>query len=186
MKATKTKVGVSALVLATAVGASTVAMATGGGHRNIRETLTGYEEVPALSTSGIGRFKANISKDGQTVQWEMTFQNLEADVLQSHIHFENATNNGPVIVFLCTNLGNGPAGTQACPAGGGTISGTIMAANVGGGGAAQGLEAGNMAEFVKALRSGSTYVNLHTSKYPGGEIRAQIESRPGFGHGHDD
>jgi hypothetical protein len=50
-----------------------------------------------------------------------------------------------------------------------------MAANVGGGAAAQGLEAGNFDEFVRALRSGATYVNVHSVGRPGGEIRAQLD-----------
>jgi hypothetical protein len=57
----------------------------------------------------------------------------ETDATQAHVHFENASNNGAIVVFLCTNLGNGPAGTQACPAAGGTIRGTIRPADVGGG-----------------------------------------------------
>jgi hypothetical protein len=58
-------------------------------------------------------------------------------------------------VFLCTNLGNGPAGTQPCPTQGGTITGTITAANVGGGAAAQGIAVGEFDEFLAALRSGA-------------------------------
>ena len=91
------------------------------------------------------------------------------------IHFENRTNNGNIVVFLCTNLGNGPAGTQACPAAGGTISGTITAANIGAGAAGQGIAAGEFDEFVRALRSGATYVNVHSVGRPGGEIRAQLD-----------
>ena len=110
---------------------------------------------------------------------------METPVTQAHIHFENETNNGPVIVFFCSNLGNGPVGTQACPAAGGTITGTITAADVGGGGTAQGLAAGEIAELVKAIRAGATYVNVHSDARPGGEIRAQL----GDDHehrGHDD
>jgi hypothetical protein len=78
-------------------------------------------------------------------------------------------------VFLCSNLGNGPAGTQACPAAGGTITGTITAANVTAGAAGQGIAAGEFAEFVNAIRAGATYVNVHSTNRPGGEIRAQLE-----------
>ena len=152
-------------------GAGTIALASDHGDR---ETLTGYEEVPALSTLGVGEFRTSISRSKDEIRWELTFSDLETNATQAHIHFENATNNGPVVVFLCTNLGNGPVGTQACPAAGGTIRGTIRPADVGGGAAAQGLAAGEFDEFVRALRSGATYVNVHSVGRPTGEIRAQI------------
>jgi hypothetical protein len=161
----------AALVAALGVGTFAVAR---DNQRRFDETLTGYEEVPALSTSGIGRFSARINRDESEIRWELSFSPLESDVAQAHIHFENATNNGPVVVFLCTNLGNGPAGTQACPAAGGTVSGTIVAADVGAGATDQGIEAGNLAELIGAMRGGATYVNVHSTNRPGGEIRAQL------------
>src|SRR6266511_100694 len=81
--------------------------------------------------------------------------------------------SGGIVVFLCSNLGNGPAGTQACPAAPATITGTLRAADVIGP-AGQGIAAGEFAEFLAAIRAGVTYVNIHSSIYPGGEIRAQI------------
>lgn len=84
---------------------------------------------------------------------------------------------GGISVFLCSNLGNGPAGTQACPAAPATISGTITPANVIGP-APQGITAGQFSELIAAIRAGTTYVNVHSTSYPVGEIRAQL------GHDH--
>ncbi|MGH9210219.1 MAG: CHRD domain-containing protein [Acidimicrobiales bacterium] len=162
------------------VGVGTVAMGSG---RSDRETLSGYEEVPALSTPGVGDFRTSISRSRDEIRYELSFSDLESDVMQAHIHFENATNNGPIVVFLCTNLDNGPAGTQACPTAGGTIRGTIRPADIGAGAAAQGLDAGEFDEFVQAIRAGATYVNVHSVGRPGGEIRAQLED--GHDHGRD-
>jgi CHRD domain len=159
---------------ALAIGIVTVAVA-GGGH-SIRERLTGYQEVPALSTPGVGKFRASIDRGAKEIHYQLTYRGLESPATQSHIHFENRTNAGPVVVFLCTNLGNGPAGTQACPPAGGTISGTIRPADVGAGAAGQGLAAGEFDELVPAIRAGATYVNVHTTGHQGGEIRAQLES----------
>jgi hypothetical protein len=161
-----------AIIVATVLGAAAVAWATGG--RGVNEKLTGYEEVPALSTPGVGTFHASVDKAGSEIRYELTFSGLESAATQAHIHFENATNIGPIVVFLCSNLGNGPAGTQPCPPAGGTITGTIHASDVGAGAAAQGLAAGEMEEFVAALRAGATYVNVHSVDRPAGEIRAQI------------
>jgi len=169
-----------ALVIAAAVvlGIGAVAAAAGGGGGNIKEALTGFEETPALSTPGTGEFRASVNRNGQEIKYTLTFGNLESNATQAHIHFENATNAGPVVVFLCSNLGNGPAGTQPCPPAGGTITGTIRPADIGAGAAAQGLAAGEFQEFVKAIRSGATYVNVHSDTRPAGEIRAQLNEAP--------
>ena len=175
MKQRRIKVA-GAVAAACAFGVGAVALADDG-RRNFRESLSGYEEVPALSTPGVGEFRAQISREGDAIEYELTFSGTESAVTQSHIHFENETNNGPIVVFLCTNLGNGPVGTQACPAAGGTITGTITAADVGAGAAAAGIAAGELTEFLDAIRSGATYVNVHSVGRPGGEIRAQLGDR---------
>ena len=167
-------------------GASVASVAVAGGDsRKISTDLTSFEETPALSTPGVGDFRARISRDGTQLQYELTYSNLESQVTQAHLHFENATNNGPVVVFLCTNLGNGPAGTQTCPAAPATITGTITAAQVGNGAAAQGLAAGEFAELVRAIRAGAIYVNVHSMTWPLGEIRGQLDNG-GHDHGHHD
>jgi CHRD domain len=165
-----------ALAVATAgvLGVGTVAMASDRSDQ--REALTGYEEVPALSTPGVGEFKASVSRSSDEIRYRLTFSDLESAATQAHIHFENETINGPIVVFLCSNLGNGPAGTQACPAAGGTIRGTITPADIGAGAAGQGLAAGEFDEFVRAVRAGATYVNVHSVNRPGGEIRAQLDN----------
>ena len=151
--------------------------------RMIREELTGYEEVPAISTPGSGTFSARINKSDSSVSYQLTYGGTETDVTQSHIHFENRTNNGPIVVFLCSNLGNGPQGTQPCPPQGGTISGTIDEDDVLAAGTS-GIAAGEFDEFLAAMRAGATYVNVHTVGRTGGEIRSQIDLDPGFGR-HD-
>jgi hypothetical protein len=166
-----------AIVVAVASALTVVTVALATGDRKIEEKLTGYEEVPALSTPGVGEFRAFIDRSGGRIFYRLRYSGLESAATQAHIHFENETNNGPVVAFLCTNLGNAPAGTSppACPPGGGTVRGVLRAADVGGGAAAQGLAAGEFDEFVRAIRAGATYVNVHTVNRPGGEIRAQLE-----------
>jgi glucose-1-phosphate thymidylyltransferase len=70
-------------------------------------------------------------------------------VLQAHIHFGQPGVNGGIVTLLCTNLGNGPAGTPLCPASG-TVTGTISAATVVGAAAAQRIAAGELAEVIRA------------------------------------
>jgi len=154
------------------------AAVAGGGSRDVREHLTGFEETPmTLSTTGVGEFRAKV-RDNE-IRYKLSYSQLEGNVAQAHIHLGREATSGGISVFLCSNLGNGPAGTQACPAAPATVEGTIVAANVIGP-AGQGIAAAEMDELVRAIRAGATYVNVHTSKYPSGEIRAQLER--GGGH----
>jgi hypothetical protein len=153
------------------------------GFKRISELLTGYEETPsAVSTTGNGTFNAVISNDASRIDWELSYNDLEGAVQQAHIHFGQKSVTGPISVFLCTNLGNGPAGTQPCPAPPATISGTITAVDVTNLANERGISAGELDELVKAIRAGATYVNIHSTRWPGGEIRSQIDGNSGHNH----
>jgi len=177
------KISAIALVVI-CVGAVTLAFAEG--FRNIKEFLIGYEEVPAISTEGNGLFKARINNNETEIAYSLSYSNLEGAVQQAHIHLGQKGVNGGITVFLCSNLGNGPVGTQACPPAPATITGTITASDVSPNIPAtlaarnQGLDTGEFDELLSAIRAGSTYVNVHSTKWPGGEIRSQI------GHDHGD
>ena len=170
-----------AIAIVTSVSVSAVVL--GQGFKKISEILTGYEETPsAVSTTGNGTFKATISKDESRIDWELSYNDLEGAVQQAHIHFGQKSVTGPISVFLCTNLGNGPVGTQPCPAPPATISGTITAADVTNLANERGISAGELDELIKAVRAGTTYVNVHSTRWPGGEIRSQINGNSGHDH----
>jgi hypothetical protein len=147
----------------------------GGGSGKFDESLSGYQEPPSLSTAGNGTFSADISQDGTEISYSLSYAGLEGNVLQAHIHLGQAGVNGGISAFLCTNLGNGPAGTQLCPAAPATVTGTIDAADVVGP-AGQGITAEQLDELVSAMNAGAAYANVHSSLYPGGEIRAQLDN----------
>jgi hypothetical protein len=144
--------------------------ATAGGLFQAR--LDGYQEVPAVSSGGAGAML--IWADEQMLRYRLWYAGLEGGIAQAHIHFGQTGVNGGVSVFLCTNLGNGPADTQPCPSSPGRIEGTITAADVLGP-ENQGLGAGNLQALVQAIKAGATYVNIHTDSFPAGEIRGQID-----------
>jgi hypothetical protein len=146
-----------------------------GGKTNVATDLIGYLEPPSISTTGVGTFEATIDDGAQTIDWTLSYSNLDSPAapLQAHIHFGQRSVNGGISVFLCTNLGNGPPGTQACPPPPATIGGTATAASIVGP-SGQGIEAGSFAELVAAIRAGRTYTNVHSARWPGGEIRGQI------------
>lgn len=172
---------VTLIAVVALVSVSTLVFAQG--FKRISELLTGYEETPsAVSTTGNGTFNAVISNDGSRIDWELSYNDLEGAVQQAHIHFGQLSVTGPISVFLCTNLGNGPAGTQPCPAPPATISGSITAADVTNLANERGISAGELNELIKAIRAGATYVNIHSTRWPGGEIRSQIDGNSGHKH----
>jgi len=140
--------------------------------KKFKGSLDGFEEVPAISTSGSGDFLISINNNETEIAYELSYSDLEGDVTQAHIHLGQAGVNGGVMAFLCSNIG-GPPGTQPCPPSPATVSGTLTASDVIGP-AAQGIAAGEIAEMIKAIRTGATYVNVHSTLFPGGEIRGQI------------
>ena len=143
-------------------------------------------ETGAILSEGQGTLKLKLDKSLKTITFELTYSGLSANVTQSHIHFGRIHTPGGVMVFLCTNLGNGPAGTQACPVGGGTVTGTITPGSVlavpG-----QNITAGDFDAITDALFAHAAYGNIHTVKFPAGEIRAEIREEHGEDeHGKDD
>jgi hypothetical protein len=163
------------------LAASAVVVAAGSavafgeqGFNRISEVLTGHKEVPVISTTGHGRFTATISDDQSEIRYSLKYEGLEGEITQSHIHFGPPNNTGGIAMFLCSNLANPPAGTPACPLPSGEVEGVLTAASVIGP-VGQGIEVGNLEEVIAAIRAGKTYVNIHTTKWPAGEIRSQID-----------
>jgi hypothetical protein len=141
--------------------------------------LVGYQETPVtINSTGSGEFTAKISKDGASIQYQLTYRDLPTSITQSHIHFGRPALNGGVVLFLCTNLGNAPASVptpQLCPAAPATITGTLTAADVVAV-AGQSIDAGaaGFAEIINAIRAGAAYANIHTTGHGSGEIRGAL------------
>jgi len=167
------RIWIVAVAVALAAGA---AWANGRSHRNaFRAIVDGYQEIPTLSTTGHGLIVLHVAANGSSIGYALRYDALEGEVLQAHIHLGRPAFNGGVMVFLCSNLGNGPVGTPTCPGpNGGEVSGTLDADSVVAGAAAQGVGAGELDEVIAALRNHAAYVNIHTTAYPGGEIRGNI------------
>jgi hypothetical protein len=141
-----------------------------GAAETLHADLTGYEEVPAVSTGASGTFRAKIANDESAIDFELTYEGIEGgNVLFAHIHVGQLSVNGGVSAFLC-----GGGGRPACPSPGGTVTGTILPADVIGPGGAQQVPPGALNELIAAIRAGATYANVHSQISPGGEIRGQI------------
>ena len=172
---------VSVTVLA--LGSFVVASDDSHNRRNRFETsLQGFQENPSLSTTGRGRVELRIDDDMQTITFELAYDRLEGVgttpfvtdgvVTQAHIHVSARHVNGGVAVFFC-----GGGGKPACPTPSGTVTGMIVPADIIGP-AAQGINPGEptaFQELVKAIRGGVAYANVHTTRWPAGEIRGQLK-----------
>jgi CHRD domain-containing protein len=169
----------SALIFAVPVVlAGTFAVAGDSGKSHFKaDTLTGYQESAAvpISTTGTGSFEASLNGAGDEISYTLTYSDLEGVanngvVTQAHIHFGQRGINGGVIAFLC----GGPK--PACPASPATVTGTISPADILGP-TTQGIEPGSFDEAVRALRAGMVYANVHTTRWPSGEVRGQINDQ---------
>jgi len=148
-------------------------------------TLRGINETPGpIATQATGSFHATLSADGATLSYTVTYNNLNAQVTQSHIHFGLSKETGGIMIWLCqTAAVPAPAtdpGVPTCPdTTSGTVSGTATAANVVGPNS-QGITPGaDFAKAVKAMREGAAYANVHSTRSPGGEIRGPIRAGEG-------
>jgi hypothetical protein len=130
-------------------------------------TLSGSEEVPAVSTTASG--SATVSIQGSEIVYQVDVANL-TNVVVSHIHVEAPGENGPVRMDLC----GVPADSPDCST---ETTGVLVE---GSNGTTQGI---TFDSLVSAIRAGNAYVNVHTSdgtsdegpgNFPGGEIRGQL------------
>jgi hypothetical protein len=167
-----------AAALATAVIAFA---AQGAGAQQFVARLSGFNEVGELNnesgailSNATATLRLFLDQRANTLAYRLRYSSgFSSTVTQAHIHFGMNHVPGGVLAFLCTNLGNGPAGTPACPAAPATVTGTLTAGNIvaipG-----QNVAAGDFGALVDALLSDTAYVNIHTTQFPGGEIRGQI------------
>lgn len=162
---------VAAIVVFAILGFAALPSSAGDRKSNsLKADLDGLGEVPAISSTGTGELRVRIANDDSSFDFELNYEGLEGTTTSaSHIHLGQKSVIGGVSVFLC-----GGGGRPPCTPTAGTFTGTVNASDVIGP-AAQGIAAGEFAELLHAMRKGATYVNVHTDKHPGGEIRGQIK-----------
>jgi CHRD domain len=145
--------------------------------------LTGFEEIGGLGagetgailSDGKGTLSLDVDKKPQQITYRLTYSGLSAAVTQAHIHFGKLHVAGGIMAWLCQSATNQSptAGTPTCPATGGTVTGTLTAASIIGP-TAQNVTAGDFDAITDALNSNTAYANVHTVKFPAGEIRGQV------------
>jgi hypothetical protein len=170
------------IVAAGALVAASLAVAGGGDRHNRADTFTahlnGFQETPALNGAGEASFSATVASD--QITFHLQYSGLSGPPLVAHVHIGQRGVAGSVSFFLC-----GGGGQAACPASpSGTVDGTVTAANVVGP-VSQGFDAGDLTSVERAIRAGVAYANMHTTKFPAGEIRGQLVPADDRDHGGD-
>jgi CHRD domain len=141
--------------------------------------LNSFKTAPSLFTNGKGTTRVRIDFSNNSISYELSYSGLSSPVTQAHIHFSQKAVNGGIIVYLCDNTGLAPTGVPACPTSG-TVTGTLTAPDVNPPNSPapvtdQGIVAGDFDALVAAIQNQAGYINVHTTTYPGGEIRGQLE-----------
>lgn len=136
----------SAAALGALGGAATIVVGASEGTK-VAATLTAKKEIPKPvgSPKGTGSFTGTIGAK-RVLHWKLTFKGLTGAAAGAHIHIGKVGKAGPVAVVLCGTVCKSPVSGKA----------TLTAAQ------------------QKAIKTGGAYVNVHTTKNPGGEIRGQI------------
>jgi hypothetical protein len=147
-----------------------------GASHNFGTSLSSGEEVPTNDSKARGNAVFQLSDDGSTLHYKLIVANVD-NVTQAHIHCGPAGVNGPIIVWLYPSAP--PAALIEGTSNGILNEGDATNANVIArpnstqcpGGVA------NLADVIAKLASGGAYANVHTTAFPPGEIRGQVEER---------
>jgi hypothetical protein len=153
-----------------------------GAKRRFKAELRGFSEVPSVSTEARGRVRLRINKDEDEIAWRLEYQDLQGAITQAHIHVGDHHTNGGISVWFCNATATppstipAPATCPAAPQGGppAVLTGVFRSADVAGP-SGQLVAAGELAELIRAIRSGVAYANVHSSLVASGEIRGQIK-----------
>ena len=114
--------------------------------KDVKITLTGDQEVPAVTTDAKGEGRIKIGDD-KTVSGKITTSGIEGTM--AHIHEGAAPGqNGPPII----TMEKGADGSWSVPAGSKLTD-----------------------EQYDAFKAGRLYVNVHSAEHKGGEIRAPLK-----------
>jgi hypothetical protein len=114
--------------------------------------LDGSQETPASGSNGNGTLWAVLSPDMTTLTFRITFAQLSGPATAMHFHLGPAGTAGPVVHQISFSGNTASGGWTNLPD-----------------------------SIVEDLIKGNLYINVHSGKFPGGEIRGQLAAGPGMG-----
>ena len=136
---------------------------------NFRTHLDGDEEVPVRPTDAQGQANFKLSDDGLSIDYKLNVANIE-NVTQSHIHLAPKGVSGGIVVWLYPSA---PPFAPTLIAG--RSDGTLAEGVITAGRLINALAGHPLSDLLNAIKAGNAYVNVHTSQFPPGDIRGQID-----------
>jgi hypothetical protein len=119
--------------------------------QQVSGTLSGSNEVPAVTASGSGTFTGTYTPSTKSLNYSVTYAGLTGAPTGAHLHFGDAkhTTAAPTVPFPTASLPTTTSGTFS-----GTVTLTLPQAD--------------------SLTAGRIYANIHTATNTGGELRANV------------
>jgi hypothetical protein len=112
--------------------------------------MRGANEVPPAASNANGQVDAVLNKDTRLLRWQLSYSGLSGPATAGHFH-------GPAMVGANAGVALPFTGPVTSPMSG---QATLTAAQ------------------TADLMAGKWYANIHTAKFPAGEIRGQMTLRP--------
>ena len=143
-----------------------------------KATMDGAQCLPdAIKTPATGIVELRVSADGKKMDYKITLDKL-LNPSQADLHLAPASQNGQVVIKLWPR--GGAAGKR------GEFTGVLVEGSFDAGDFVGPMTGSTMAEFIEEIRTGNTYVNVHTydgmdppysgpGDYRVGEIRGQVK-----------
>ena len=133
-------------------------------------TLTGAGEATqttnGINTGAFGDATVIVDMSARTVTYRVNVWNLPSGVTASHIHVGAANTPGAVVVNFTV-----PVGASNDFSFNGVVQDTAFALQPN-----AGIRSAD--DMFQAILGGNSYVNVHSTVNPGGEIRGQLVLRP--------
>lgn len=126
----------------------------------LEATLDGANEVPPVETIATGRVDLVANHRFNTIAFDLRTDGL-ADIISAHVHFGDPGVVGPVLFTLST---------APSPVATGLLGSDDLTPDP-----ADGIN--SIDDAITAMTGGRTYVEVHTSADPDGEIRGQTQPR---------
>lgn len=112
--------------------------------------LRGANEVPPVASNASGQVDAVLNTDTRLLRWQLNYAGLSGPATAGHFHGPAPVGANAGVALPFTSPVTSPMSGQA----------TLSEAQ------------------VADLMAGKWYANIHTAKFPGGEIRGQMTARP--------